>query len=88
MTTTPATERAFDGLAAAAESRQAGARAAGADSAPLIRQYEELRAQLVRLHAATEPDMAAIDAAIDRLAELQLEIKATRGLIGNNPIED
>ncbi|MEO8855733.1 MAG: hypothetical protein ABI343_01975 [Burkholderiaceae bacterium] len=72
----------------ATENRQAGASAINADRATLTQQYEALRLHLVELHSAVEPDMVAIDSAIDRLAQLQLDIKATQGLIGNNPIED
>lgn len=71
-----------------ADSRQAGASAVNADRVALTRQYEELRLQLVDLHCAVQPDLVAIDHAIDRLAKLQSDIKATHGLIGNNPIED
>lgn len=76
------------GYAAMTDGHQAGANAVNADRAVLTRQYEELRLQLVHLHCAVEPDMVAIDHAIDRLAQLQSDIKATYGLIGNNPIED
>lgn len=78
----------LNGYAAATDGQQAGAGAVHADRAALTRQYDELRLQLVDLHCAAEPDMVTIDHAIDRLAQLQSHIKATRGLIGNNPIED
>ena len=67
--------------------RQAGAGATDADRSALMRQYEALRLKLVDLHRSPEPDMVAIDEAIDGLARLQSDIKATGGLVGNNPIE-
>jgi len=70
------------------DGRQAGAGAVNADRGVLMRQYDELRVQLVGLHCAVEPDMVAIDEAIDRLARLQSDVKATYGLIGNNPVEN
>jgi|GEM_PF-3073144 len=76
------------GYAATTKTHQAGTDAVNADRATLTRQYGELRRQLVIFHSAAEPDMVAIDHAIDGLAQLQLDIKATYGLIGNNPIED
>jgi len=76
------------GCATTISGDQAGAHAVDADGAVLRRQYDELRRRLVALHAAEEPDLVAIDHAINKLAQLQSDIKATRGLIGNNPIED
>lgn len=76
------------GRATTIDDRQAGAGAVNADRAVLMRQYEEQRQRLAILHSADAPDWKAIDDAIDRLARLQSDIKATFGLIGNNPIED
>lgn len=75
------------GRATTIDDRQAGATAVNADRAVLMRQYEEQRQRLVHLHSADAPDWKAIDDAIDRLARLQSDIKATFGLIGNNPTE-
>ncbi len=75
------------GTATITDDRQAGAGAINADRAVLMRQYEEQRMQLVNLHSADAPDWTAIDDVIDSLARLQSDIKATYGLIGNNPIE-
>lgn len=69
------------------DGRQAGASAINADRSVLMRQYKDLRQRLVDLHCAVEPNMTAIDETIDELARLQADIKATYGLIGNNPIE-
>lgn len=88
MSSTESTLPPLTGYAATMDSHQAGASAVNADRAALTREYEELRLQLVDLHCAVAPDMVAIDDAIDRLARLQSDIKATHGLIGNNPIED
>jgi hypothetical protein len=49
--------------------------------------YYELRDKLVRLKAASEPSMPAIDALIQDLEKAQLDYKASHGQIGNNPIE-
>lgn len=87
MPSTYQSESLLTGDAAATSSHQAGADAVNADRLLLTRQFEELRLQLVRLHSAVQPDMVAIDHAIKGLASLQLDIKATYGLIGNNPIE-
>lgn len=87
MFRTPLTPQPLPGKAATTDDRQAGAGAVSDDRATLLRQYEEQRQQLVNLHRVDEPDWTAIDDAIDRLARLQSDIKATFGLIGNNPIE-
>ena len=88
MPNTESTLPPVKAYAATTDNDQAGASAVNADRAALTRQYAELRQQLVDLHCAAQPDLVAIDHAIDRLAQLQSDIKATHGLIGNNPIED
>lgn len=56
-------------------------------AARLEADYARLRAQLEALQAAPEKDFATIDRLIDELEQLQLAIKATHGIQGNNPNE-
>ena len=88
MFQTDITPQQLTGFSASTDRQQAGESAVNADRKALTHQYEQLRKQLVSLNCADEPNMVAIDHAIDRLARLQSEIKATYGLIGNNPIGD
>ena len=62
--------------------------AGGNSSEALLLAYDALRARLIQLSSAANPDMAAIDSVIDQLAQAQLAVKASRGLIGNNPNDD
>ena len=88
MSRTENTPQPVTAYAATADGHQAGARSVNADRLALNVQYEELRQRLVDLQCAVRPDMGAIDRAVRSLEMLQLDIKATHGLIGNNPIED
>ena len=49
--------------------------------------YAQARAELQTLQAAPVKDLPAIDRIIDELEQLQLLIKETHGLKGNNPNE-
>jgi cell division FtsZ-interacting protein ZapD len=53
----------------------------------LAAEYDRLRAELKRVLAAPEKDMALVNELIDRLDRVHMEFKAAHGLIGNNPNE-
>ena len=53
----------------------------------LAAEYDRLRAELKRVLAAPEKDMAVVNELIDRLDRVHMEFKAAHGLIGNNPNE-
>ena len=50
-------------------------------------EYSELRLELQRLMAEPVQDQAAIDRTIDRLEQVQLNLKRGHGLHGNNPFD-
>jgi hypothetical protein len=58
----------------------------GEDAEHLAQRYDELRAQLVRLQAAPEKDMPAIEMVMHLLDRTHMAFKAAHGIVGNNPL--
>ena len=56
-------------------------------SKPTVHDYSELRLELQRLMAEPNQDQAAIDQVIHQLEQVQLQLKGSHGLQGNNPSE-
>lgn len=56
--------------------------------AEIAAEYARLRNRLTELNSAPVKDMRGIDDVIDCLAKIQLALKATHGLNGNNPADN
>lgn len=53
----------------------------------LRQRYDHMRAELEALMAEPVRDMRRIDRLVDALEQVQLEVKAALGIMGNNPNE-